>query len=97
MRAIENFKQFLELDQPFKQRIEPVSGYFGADIRQLSRLRGALLEYYALASREQRVRAYLEQYIELFALMIREAIIRGECREVDPRKTAISLDAMYEG
>jgi hypothetical protein len=60
-----------------------------------------LLEYYALASRDvqvrRRVRSYIGKYVELLTQMLREAIRRGECRPVNPQKTALSIDALYEG
>jgi BetI-type transcriptional repressor, C-terminal len=60
-----------------------------------------VLEYYALAARDarvrDRVRGYIETFIDLVATLIADAIARGECRPTDPRKTAISIEAMYEG
>ena len=43
------------------------------------------------------MREHLQQLIELFATTIRAAIKRGECRRVDPHKTATSIEATYEG
>src|SRR5260370_26541819 len=100
-RGIDNFKEFLKSDQPLRARLMAISRYVAADIRKVTRMRGVVLEYYALAARDARVRGrvreYLEKYIELFEEMIRHAIERGECRRVDPRKTAVSIEAMYEG
>jgi AcrR family transcriptional regulator len=100
-RGLDNFKEFLKTDQPFRHRLIAIGRYVAADIRSLSKLRGIALEYYALAARDarvrRRVREYLEKYIGLFEKMIRHAIERGECRSVDAHKTAVSIEAMYEG
>src|ERR1700676_1542809 len=100
-RGIENFRAFLKTEQPFRIRLMAISRYIAADIREITRLRGVVLEYYSLAARDARVRGgvreYLETFIELFATMITHAIERGECRPIDPRKTAIAIEAMYEG
>src|SRR5437588_7439651 len=100
-RGVRDLKQFLQSDQPFATRMLAISSYVAADIRGLSKQRGIALEYYALAARDarvrRRVRGYLEEFIELFTAMIRQAIERGECRPVDPRKTAVTMQATYEG
>jgi AcrR family transcriptional regulator len=100
-RGIENFRQFLTTEQPFRTGLSAIAQYMAADLREITRMRGVVLEYYALAARDarvrERVREYIETFIELFATMISNAIERGECRQVDPRKTAIAIEAMFEG
>src|SRR5437899_3879617 len=86
-RGIEEFRQFLETDLPFKDRMIAVSRYVAEEIGgRLSKLRGVAMEYYALAARDarvrRRVRAHVDETIELLASMIRRAIDRGECRVV---------------
>jgi AcrR family transcriptional regulator len=99
-RSVEDLRQFLASDQPFAQRMFAVAHYVAADFRG-SKLRGVVLEFYGLAARDaqvrRRVRAYLDRFIELFAAMIAQAIERGECRPVDPHKTATAIEATYEG
>jgi AcrR family transcriptional regulator len=100
-RGLDNFRGFLKTEQPFRHRLIAIGRYVAADIRSLSKLRGIALEYYALAARDaqvrRRVRNYLEKYIDLFETMIHHAIKHGECRKVDAHKTAVSIEAMYEG
>jgi len=100
-RSAGTFRQFLETDQRFDQRMTTVARSIAADIRALSKARGVILEFYALAARDtrvrRRVRTYIDEFIELFATVIGQAIDRRECRAVDVRKTATAIEAMYEG
>jgi AcrR family transcriptional regulator len=100
-RGLERFAEFLKTDQPFKLRMLAISRYVAADIRCVSETRNIALEYYALAARDakirSRVREYIETYVELYTAMIQHAIERGECRAIDARKTAVMIEAMYEG
>jgi len=100
-RGIENFRAFLKTEQSFRSGLTAIAHYMVADLREIAPMRSVVLEYYALAARDarvrERVREYIETFIELFATMITHAIERGECRPVDPRKTAIAIEAMYEG
>ncbi len=100
-QSAQNFRQFLQTDLPFERRMMAVSQYLADDICGASKFRGVILEYYALAARDarvrRRVRNYINEFIELFATMLRQAIDRGECRKVDPRKTAMAIEATYEG
>src|SRR5437867_10138512 len=48
-RGIENFRRLLESEQPFETRIRAMAAYMAADIAGLSAVRGAVLEYYAIA------------------------------------------------
>jgi len=100
-RSIENLRESLKTEQPFRERLTMISRSVAADIREVTRVRSVVLEYYALAARDarvrDRVRGYIEAFIDLLATMIADAIERRECRATDARKTAISLEAMYEG
>ncbi len=100
-RAIENFRELLKIELPFRDRLNEIARGVAADIHEVTRVRSVVLEYYALPARDERVRArvrdYIATFIDLSATMIRDAIQRGECRATDPRRTAISLEAMYEG
>jgi AcrR family transcriptional regulator len=100
-RALESFHLYLGTDVPFGDRMGAIAAYIAADIQSLSKLRGVVLEYYALAARDanvrRRVREHLEQCIDLLETTIRRAIERRECRAVDARKTAIWIEAIYEG
>lgn len=100
-RSAGSLRKLLEIDQPFTERMALLGEYVAADVRALNKLRGVILEFYALAARDprvrRRVRVYIDEFIELFAAMIQQGIDRGECREVDPRKTATALEAMCEG
>jgi AcrR family transcriptional regulator len=100
-RANEAFGELLKIEQPFQDRMMAISSYVAADIQEVSRIRSVVLEYYALAARDarvrERVRGYIETFIEFLVTMISEAIERGECRPTDPRKTAVAIEAMYEG
>jgi len=96
-----NLAQFLEEDRPFAAQMVAVGGYLAGEIGGIGGLRGVVLEYYALAARDaevrRRVRGYIDEFIRLFETMLRAAVERGECRDLDPRKTAIALEAMCEG
>jgi AcrR family transcriptional regulator len=99
--AIENFRQFLKTEQPFRIGLDAIAGYIAADLREIGRMRSVVLEYYALAARDarvrERVRGFIETFVELLVTMIASAIARGECRPVDARKTALAVEAMFEG
>jgi AcrR family transcriptional regulator len=100
-RSAASLRKLLDNDQSFMERMRLLGQYIAADVRALNKLRGVILEFYALAARDmrvrQRVRIYIDEFIELFAAMIRQGIDRGECRHVDPRKSATALEAMCEG
>jgi AcrR family transcriptional regulator len=100
-RSAGSLRKLLEADQSFMERMTLLGQYIAADVRALNKLRGVILEFYALAARDtrvrRRVRLYIDEFIELFAAMIRQGIDRGECRQVDPRKSATALEAMCEG
>ena len=100
-RSAGSLRKLLEYDQPFTDRMALLGQYIAADVRALNKLRGVILEFYALAARDprvrRRVRTYIDEFIELFAAMIQQGIDRGQCKEVDPRKTATALEAMCEG
>ena len=100
-RSAGSLRKLLEIDQPFAERMSLLGQYIAADVRALNKLRGVILEFYALAARDtrvrRRVRTYIDEFIELFATMIQQGIDRGECRATDPRKTATALEAMCEG
>ena len=101
VRANENFRELLKTEQPFQDRMMAISRYVAADLQEVSHVRGVVLEYYALAARDarvrDRVRAYIETFIELLTTMIADAIERGQCRPTDARQTALAIEAMYEG
>ncbi len=100
-RAIANLSASLQVEQSFKEHLAVITQAFAEDIREVSRVRSVVLEYYALAARDEKVRArvrdYIAKFIALLETMIAQAIERGECRPTDPRKTAISVEAMFEG
>lgn len=100
-RGIDNLSAVLQVEQSFKQHLAVITHAFAEDIREVSRVRSVVLEYYAIAARDEKVRArvrdYIEKFIALLETMIVNAIARGECRPIDARKTAISLEAMFEG
>ena len=100
-RGIDNFRQFLKTEQPFRVGLEAIAQYVTADLREVNRARSVVLEYYAIAARDprerERVRGYIETFIDLFAKMIEAAIARGECKPVDARKTALAIEALFEG
>jgi AcrR family transcriptional regulator len=100
-RSAGTLRKLLEFDQPFAERMGLLGQYISADVRALNKLRGVILEFYALAAREtrvrRRVRVYIDEFIELFAAMIQQGIDHGECKQVAPRKTATAIEAMCEG
>ena len=100
-RAIENLSAALKLDQPLREHLSVITRAFADDIREVSRVRSVVLEYYSLAARDEKVRArvrdYIEKFIALLETMLASAIERGECRPTDTRRTAISIEAMFEG
>jgi AcrR family transcriptional regulator len=100
-RGLESFRELLRNKMPFPARMMAIARYSAADLQSLSKLRSVVLEYYALAARDagvrRRVRGYLQELIGLFETMLRDAIAHGECREVDAHRTALAIEATYEG
>ncbi len=43
------------------------------------------------------MRTYFDDSIEVLTAIVREGIHLGELRAVDPRKTAVTIAALYEG
>jgi AcrR family transcriptional regulator len=101
VRSAGSLRKLLETDQPFAERMALLGQYIAGDVRALNKLRGVILEFYALAARDsrvcRRVRTFIDEFIELIATMIQQGIDRRECRAVDPRKTATVLEATCEG
>jgi AcrR family transcriptional regulator len=69
--------------------------------RYLNLLMPIALEFYALAARQEDVKAFLKEYFkeyrEKFTGLIRQGIAQGEFKAVDPQEAATTLVALYEG
>jgi AcrR family transcriptional regulator len=69
--------------------------------RYLNLLMPIALEFYALAARQDDVKAFLKEYFkeyrEKFSGLIRQGIAQGEFKAVDPQEAATTLVALYEG
>ncbi|MCA9957872.1 MAG: TetR/AcrR family transcriptional regulator [Chloroflexota bacterium] len=70
-------------------------------VEELNAYLNIWLEFYAVAAREgsfrDRMLVYMQQFIELFALLIQQGMDNEEFRPINARETAITLTAQFEG
>ncbi|HUO06608.1 MAG TPA: TetR/AcrR family transcriptional regulator [Candidatus Binataceae bacterium] len=99
--ALHILEHFVKLGGPVAQRFIAMDRAMADGIRQLSKMRTVMLEFYALAARDPAVRASVRKYfqdeIDLVEQFVRQGIESGEFCPSDPRKTATSIAALYEG
>ena len=100
-RELRGLKALVTLDAPATDRLLIATRGVADDIERISKLASVAFEFYAVASRQKRVRRFLREYFagyrKLLAAIIKQGVDYGEFREVDPRETAITLIALYEG
>jgi TetR/AcrR family transcriptional regulator, fatty acid metabolism regulator protein len=100
-RSLQDVMEQLKSDRPVVERIMTVARHATEQMRNARQLAGVELEAYAMAARNRSMRrragGYFDTYIDSFAKLIADGIERGELRSVDPRRTAISGVALFEG
>ena len=100
-RSLQDVMAQLESDRPIIERIMTVARCATEQLRNARQLAGVELEAYAMAARHplmrKRTSGYFNAYVDSFAKLIADGIEKGELHSVDPRKTAISGVALFEG
>ena len=100
-RSLQDVMAQLESDRPIIERIMTVARCATEQLRNARQLAGVELEAYAMAARHplmrKRTSGYFNAYIDSFAKLIADGIEKGELHSVDPRRTAISGVALFEG
>lgn len=94
--------EILQSELPIPDKLRRVMGQMMADAEaELALYRNIWLEFYAVASREsafrERLLGYMNQYIALMEALIQQGIEEGAFRPVDPRRTAMTAMAQFEG
>jgi AcrR family transcriptional regulator len=100
-RELVNIIQTSQLDDTVEKRLTEIARQLAAEIESISDLMPILLEFYAVACREDLIRdpmaEFTKRHLKLFEDLIMEGIQRGEFREVDPRDVAISVFTLLDG
>jgi len=100
-RSLQDVMEQLKSDRPIVERIMTVARCATEQLRNARQLAGVELEAYAMAARNRSMRrrtsGYFDAYVDSFAQLIADGIEKGELRSVDPRMTAISGVALFEG
>lgn len=100
-QSFENFRQISQEDGPVPERLISMMRDLAREIEAISDLMPIIYEFYAIAAREESIRAtihkYFKRYTELLEALIKEGIKRGELREVSPYDAALSLISLIEG
>lgn len=99
--AVAKLRHLAQLGGSAIERLQMMGRAMSAEIRKITRIRAVTLEFYALAARDTRVRAEVRKYfahtVKLLATILRQGIERGEFSAIDPRQTAVTIAAQYEG
>jgi AcrR family transcriptional regulator len=100
-QSFENFRQISQEDGPVPERLISMMRDLAREIEAISDLMPIIYEFYAVAAREESIRAtidkYFKRYTELLEALIKEGIERGDLREVSPYDAALSLVSLMEG
>ncbi len=99
--------QLVVLDMVFSssgsagEKILQLAKISGSDLVEMAQHFPSPLEFYALASRDEKLtqvlQNYLEAYQEKMGLIIQQGIDAGEFQAVDAADTAVTLGAFFEG
>jgi AcrR family transcriptional regulator len=94
-------KELLAATGTVGERLHQLGAQAAADTLQMEQLLPVVLEFYALASRQATVRAwiqgYYQQYHQLLAALLQQGYARGELRYGTAEAAALTLIAQIEG
>lgn len=83
------------------EKIMQLATLSGGDLVEIAEQFPSPLEFYALASRDEKLtlalQTYLGVYQERMGALIQQGIEEGEFRDVNPADTAVTLGALFEG
>ncbi|MGH2517689.1 MAG: TetR/AcrR family transcriptional regulator [Ktedonobacterales bacterium] len=95
------FRTTLEGSGTATERLQGMVGMFADEIDRMAVAMPIMLEFYAIAARQSRVRDFFGQvYVEFrddLSRLIRQGIEDGEFRAVDPDEVALTFLALAEG
>lgn len=98
---IEDLKTLARAAGPAAERLRTLTRRLLLDYEKAGIETAVFREFYALAAREKKVRAFLRDYFreyrELLAELVRQGIERGEFREAEPQGVALAILGVYEG
>lgn len=100
-RGLDQLERFLETDQSARARLLAIASRFASEVEDILPIMPIAYEFYALATREEKIRRsfkdYFDKYQDLFETLIRQGIEKQEFKEVDPQMVAIELIGLLEG
>jgi len=98
---LENLESLLEAEGTASERLIQLTNDRVNGLKQMSSLVPIIFEFYAVAVHQQWVQQFIGEYFmhfrSLLEHLIQQGIDRGEFRQVDTAKTAISFASLYEG
>jgi AcrR family transcriptional regulator len=100
-RELNNLQFFLDERKSAGTRLKEIAQHLAGEFEKMAELMPIAYEFYAAATREEKIRqsinAYFDDYHQLLRGLIRQGIQEGEFRDVDPDQVATSLIALFEG
>lgn len=100
-RELVEFQELLKQEGSVRDRFITMIHHLITELEQYSKAMPIAYEFYALSTRESYVRKalydYYHQYLWSFEELLKQGINRGEFREVDANRTAVSIIALLEG
>ena len=100
-RELVEFQEQLKRDGSVRDRFITMIHHLMTELEQYSKVMPIAYEFYALATRESHVRKalndYYHQYLWSFEELVKQGIKSGEFREIDAKRTAVSIIALLEG
>lgn len=88
-------------DRPAEERLLQLAGHLADEMEQAFGLLPISLEFYAVAARQESVRAFLQDYYDSYRTtlqdLVEEGIDRGTFRAVDPAAATTTIIAAFEG
>jgi AcrR family transcriptional regulator len=98
---LEQMEAFSDPALPARQCLLNFMDFFITDLRSMQRLMPIISEFYALAFRNQTVRAVMQRFLNTFVArvepIIQRGIDQGEFRSAEARQVAIAFGAQLDG
>ena len=96
-----DLKRIVAADGPADERLHQYIGQTAASVGEMRRWQPLMAEFYAVATRHESTRLFLEkfytQYIDLLGQLIQQGIDQGVFKQMDAREAAMLMVAASEG
>ena len=100
-REFQELEALSSTDGTASERLLIFTERTSVDVRRMLRLMPLAYEFIAWAFRRKFVheafKLYINKFLDILIPMIQQGIDEGEFRDIDPRSTAITIGAIFEG